>query len=123
VSFRCRASDRRGRDLHWWLHQYEGFQSPVIGDDVVLSWDADTAAIGESAYVGIGMAADSHHHRQGGRDEQGYDGWVVLFYRVPPARERWSTGQVVTGRFRGGHRHVRGQGRAAIAGELIPLVW
>jgi hypothetical protein len=99
VSFRCRASDRRGRDLHWWLHQYEGFQSPVIGDDVVLSWDADTAAIGESAYVGIGMAADSHHHRQGGRDEQGYNGWVVLFYRVLPARERWPPGQVVTGRF------------------------
>ena len=86
VSLRCRA--------------YDGSrQSPVTGDDVVLSWDVDSSAIGESVYVGIGMAADSHYYRQGGRDEQGYDGWVVLFYRVPPAQERWSAGQVVTGRF------------------------
>ncbi len=55
VSLRCRASDRDGRDLHCWLQQYDGFrQCPVIGDDVVLSWDLDTAAIGESVHVGIG---------------------------------------------------------------------
>ncbi len=32
-------------------------------------------------------------------EPQGCDGWVVLFHRVPPALERWSAGQVVTGRF------------------------
>jgi hypothetical protein len=65
--------------------QYDGSrQSPVIGDDGVLSWDVDTAAIGESVYIGIGMAADSHyvgigmaadsHYPARGRDDQGYDG-------------------------------------------------
>ena len=74
-------------DVHWWLRQYDGSrQGPVIGDDGVLSWDVDTAAIGESVYIGIGMAADSHyvgigmaadsHYPARGRDDQGYDGWV-----------------------------------------------
>ncbi len=98
VSLRCRAFDRHGRDLQWWLHQYDGSRhSPVVGDDVVLTWDVDAAAVGESVYLGIGMAADTHHRRQGGRDEQGYDGWVVLFYRVAPASGRWSSVQVLTG--------------------------
>ena len=49
-------------DVHWWLRQYDGSrQGPVIGDDGVLSWDVDTAAIGESVYIGIGMTADSHY--------------------------------------------------------------
>ena len=115
VSLRCRASDRHARDLHWWLHQHDGSrQSPVTADEVVLSWDVDSAAIGESVYVGIGMAADSHYHRQGGRDEQGYDGWVVLFYRVLPASERWSSVKVLSGRFgKGSVAEDRRTGRPA----------
>lgn len=46
---------------------------PVIGDDVVLSWDLDTAAIGESVHVGIGMAADSHDQRRGAWIGSGYE--------------------------------------------------
>jgi len=30
------------------------------------------------------MAADSRYHRHGGPDEEGYDGWVVFYYRVQP---------------------------------------
>ena len=78
VSLRCKAFDRHGRDLHWWLHQYDGSRhSPVVGDDVVLTWDVDAAAIGESVYVGIGMAADTHYHRQGGRMSRAMTGLRV----------------------------------------------
>ena len=45
----------------------------MIGDDVVLSWDLDTVAIGESVHVGIGMAADSHYHRRPARVGSGYE--------------------------------------------------
>jgi hypothetical protein len=58
VSLRCRASDRYGRDVHWWPPQYDGSrQSPVIGDDVVLTWDVDTAAIGGARGGAAGEAA------------------------------------------------------------------
>jgi hypothetical protein len=33
---------------------------------------------------GVGMAADSRYHRHRGPDEEGYDGWVVFYYRVQP---------------------------------------
>jgi hypothetical protein len=41
-------------------------------------------SIGERAYLGIGMAADAEYHREGGIDDQGWDGWVHYLFTVRP---------------------------------------
>lgn len=61
-----------------------GRQLEVRGDRVELTWVVQSGSVGDRAYVGVGMAADSRYHRHGGPDEEGYDGWVVFYYRVQP---------------------------------------
>jgi len=100
VIFRCSGSDVYGRELYWWLHPHGGNrQREVRGDRVELSWTVQPESVGDRVYAGIGMAAESRYHRHGGPDEQGYDGWVVFYYRVRPAHATarhsldWSTGR------------------------------
>jgi hypothetical protein len=86
VVFHCEGSDPHGRELRWWVHPYGVDPTPVVrGDRVDLTWIVEPVSNGPRVYVGIGMAADSRHHRQGGLNDQGYDGWVVFYYRVAPA--------------------------------------
>jgi hypothetical protein len=85
VVLRCWGNDSHGRELRWWLHpQGCGRQLEVRGDRVELTWVVQSGSVGDRAYVGVGMAADSRYHRHGGPDEEGYDGWVVFYYRVQP---------------------------------------
>lgn len=96
VVLRCWGNDSHGRGLRWWLHpQGCGRQLEVRGDRVELTWVVQSGTVGDRAYgvwhpqpagtdVGVGMAADSRYHRHGGPDEEGYDGWVVFYYRVQP---------------------------------------
>jgi len=85
VVFRCRGNDSHGRDLRWWLHpQGGGRQLEVRGERVDLTWIVQPGSVGDRVYAGVGMAADSRYHRHGGPDEEGYDGWVVFYYRVQP---------------------------------------
>ena len=85
VIFRCRGNDSHGRELRWWLHpQGGGRHLEVRGENVELSWIVQPGSVGDRVYAGVGMAADSRYHRHGGRDEEGYDGWVVFYYRVQP---------------------------------------
>ncbi|HYN72542.1 MAG TPA: hypothetical protein VES60_08585 [Nakamurella sp.] len=53
----------------------------MCGSTVELTWHVHPASAGERMYLGIGMA-QSRDHRDGGRDEQGHDGWLVCYYRV-----------------------------------------
>ena len=79
----CRADDPHGRELRWWVHPFNRPRGgEVCGSTVELTWLVHSASVGERVYLGIGMAAQSHYHRDGGRDEQGYDGWLVCYYRV-----------------------------------------
>ena len=92
VVFRCRGNDSHGRELRWWLHpQCDGRQLEVRGERVELSWIVQPGSVGDRVYAGVGMAADSRYHRHGGRDEEGYDGWVVFYYRVRPRMPPHST--------------------------------
>lgn len=85
VVFRCRGNDSHGRELRWWLHpQGGGRQLEVRGERVELTWIVQPGSVGDRVYAGVGMAADSRYHRHGGPDEEGYDGWVVFYYRVHP---------------------------------------
>ena len=85
VVFRCRGNDSHGRELRWWLHpQGGGRQLEVVGERVELTWIVQPGSVGDRVYAGVGMAADSRYHRHGGPDEEGYDGWVVFYYRVQP---------------------------------------
>ena len=86
VVFRCQGNDPYGRELSWWLHPYNSGRHPQIrGDRVEATWIVQPDSVGDRVYVGVGMAANSRYHRQGGPDEQGYDGWIVFYYRVLPA--------------------------------------
>ena len=79
----CHADDPHGRELRWWLHPFNRPRGgQVCGSTVELTWHVPPASVGERVYLGIGMAAQSRYHRDGGRDEQGYDGWPVCYYRV-----------------------------------------
>jgi hypothetical protein len=86
VTFRCRGGDPYGRSLRWWIHPSGGDKlAAVKGDSVELSWMVDPVSVGRKVYVGIGMAADSRYHREGALYDQGYDGWIVFYYRVVPS--------------------------------------
>ncbi len=86
VTFRCRGGDPYGRKLRWWVHPSGGARLPsVTGDTAELSWVVEPVSVGRKVYVGIGMAADSRYHREGALYDQGYDGWVVFYYRVIPS--------------------------------------
>ena len=79
----CHADDPHGRELCWWLHPFNRPRGArIFGSTVELTWHVHPASVGEQVYLGIGMAAQSRYHREGGRDEQGYDGWLVCYYRV-----------------------------------------
>lgn len=79
----CHADDPHGRELCWWLHPFNRPRgAQIFGSTVELTWHVHPASVGEQVYLGIGMAAQSRYHREGGRDEQGYDGWLVCYYRV-----------------------------------------
>jgi hypothetical protein len=89
VIFRCWGNDSHGRELRWWLHPQGGSrQLEVRGEQVELTWVVQPRSVGERVYAGVGMAADSRYHRHGGPDEEGYDGWVVFYYRVQPTAGR-----------------------------------
>jgi len=89
VVFRCQGGDPHGRELRWWLHPFGTDPQPQVrGDRVELTWIVQPHSVGHRVYVGVGMAADSRYHRQGGPHEQGYDGWIVFYYRVVPATTR-----------------------------------
>lgn len=86
VTFTCRGGDPYGRELRWWVHPFGcDRQQSVRGDAVELTWVVQPASVGRKVYVGIGMAADSRYHREGALFDQGYDGWIVFYYRVNPA--------------------------------------
>lgn len=86
VTFRCAGIDPHARELCWWVHPFGVEPAPrVRGDQLELTWVVEPVSSGPRVYVGIGMAAESHHHRQGGLDGQGYDGWVLFYYRVAHA--------------------------------------
>ena len=81
IVFTCTGHDPHGRQLLWWLHPVGQPRSqPVFGTATKLTWQIDRHAIGDRAYAGIGMVGDSLRHR--GRGDQGYDGWVLFYYRV-----------------------------------------
>lgn len=83
VTFRCEGIDPHGRELRWWVHPFGVEPTPPIrGNRVELTWVVEPASAGARVYVGIGMAAESRHHRQGGLDGRGYDGWVLYYYQV-----------------------------------------
>ena len=83
VVISCHADDPHGRELRWWLHPFNRPRGgQVRGSTVELAWHVHPASVGDRVYLGIGMAAQSRYHRYGGRDEQGYDGWLVCYYRV-----------------------------------------
>ncbi len=85
--FRCSGGGRPGDpDLRWWLHPYNNErQRPVSGDSVELTWTVARSTVKRRIYIGIGMAGDTRYHRQGGLDEEGYDGWVVFYYTIEPS--------------------------------------
>lgn len=86
VTFRCHGGDPYGRVLRWWVHPSGSDRLPdVSGDEVELSWVVDPVSVGRKVYVGIGMAVDSRYHREGALYDQGYDGWIVFYYRVLPS--------------------------------------
>ena len=86
VIFRCEGFDPHGRELRWWVHPFGSKPAPVIrGDRVELTWVVEPVSAGPRVYVGIGMAAQSRHHRQGGLGRQGYDGWIMYYCQVAPA--------------------------------------
>jgi hypothetical protein len=98
VVFRCEGGDPYGRELRWWLHPSGDDRQPQVrGERVELTWIVPTSAVGQRVYVGIGMATDSRHHREGGPAEQGYDGWIVFYYRVLPATALWQSSRGGTG--------------------------
>lgn len=85
VIFRCAGFDPHGRELRWWIHPFGSEPAPSIrGDRVELTWVVEPVSTGPRVYVGIGMAAESRHHRQGGLDSDGYDGWIMYYYQVAP---------------------------------------
>ena len=85
VVLHCWGNDSHGRELRWWLHpQGSGRLLEVRGDRVELTWIVQPRSVGDRVYAGVGMAADSRYHRHGGPGEEGYDGWVVFYYRVQP---------------------------------------
>ena len=87
VVISCHADDPHGRELRWWLHPFNRPRGgQVRGSTVELAWHVHPASVGDRVYLGIGMAAQSRYHRYGGRDEQGYDGWLVCYYPSPPTR-------------------------------------
>lgn len=86
VTFTCTGGDPYGRELRWWVHPFGcERQRSVHGDKVDLLWIVQPASVGRKVYVGIGMAADGRYHREGALYDQGYDGWIVFYYRVLPA--------------------------------------
>ncbi|SDO99422.1 hypothetical protein SAMN04515671_2600 [Nakamurella panacisegetis] len=87
LTFRCSGGGRPGDPaVRWWLHPYSGErQRPVIGDCVELTWTVGRSTVRRRIYIGIGMAGETRYHRQGGPDEEGYDGWVVFYYAVAPS--------------------------------------
>jgi len=112
VVFHCEGSDPYGRELRWWLHPFGGDRQPQVrGDRVELTWIVGPGSVGDRVYVGIGMAADSHYHREGGPREQGYDGWVVFYYRVRPAVALWQSSRGQSSSGQSGHgQSSRGTG-------------
>jgi len=52
----------------------------VFGATAQLTWNVDRHAVGDRAFAGIGMVGDSLRHR--GRGDDGFDGWVLFYYRV-----------------------------------------
>ena len=84
IVFTCTGHDPHGRQLLWWLHPVNRPRSqPVFGQTVQLTWQVDPVAAGQRAYAGIGMVGDSLRHR--GRGDDGYDGWLLFYYRVTAA--------------------------------------
>ncbi len=85
VRFACQGADPRGRDLRWWLHPH-GYEptSRTVGNQVDLQWTVEPQSVGQRVYLGIGMAADSEYHREGGLGDNGWDGWVRYLFTVNP---------------------------------------
>ena len=96
VSFACRGSDERGRELEWFLQT--GFERSLQvrpsaskmcrGSSTTIEWQPTESHVGESQFVYVGMrAADGRFRRNKGIAiawEEDYDDMRIFRYAINP---------------------------------------
>jgi Swt1-like HEPN len=86
ITFTCRGSDERGRELEWFLQEHS--RGPfALGTSVILRWEVSTEHVGEDKTVWIRMrAVDSQFRRFHRSFEPEYDDERFFIYAVNPPR-------------------------------------
>ncbi len=72
VTFRCRASDPDGLQLHWDCRGTRPWQllGQQDGHEVEFEWSVNALNIGEGTAIEIRLWSDRQHHRHGAIDEE-----------------------------------------------------